>query len=367
MKIKIGNRIAALMLVGVIGSSLAGCGTNNNLVEKELSLLPEKAIKLEASVEDVYGNAKAIVTIISDDGFYDSCINLDRVLGERNLRCTVAGIIRIVAPHMADWNELLQHGTIDLVSHSFNHIKMEEGTEIAQDVVALYHEIVDADQWYENWLGTEQIVFVCPENQMCEIGYNILEDNDFWSVRKGNRGYNSISPEEGVEVGQWLNLKVQGICDEGVDTQVRNSWVDTAINDRTWLIEMWHNVMPEYDGRYQTILVSDAEEHLDYVAQKVAMNDIWVATYDEAVKYIRERQNSSLSTYIINDKLYVSLELTNSDMSYKTFNQPLTVSISLPEGYSVSETEKVDLNNNILSINIVPGDQTIIPLLPSVN
>ena len=33
---------------------------------------------------------------------------------------------------------------------------------------------------------------------------------------------------------------------------------------------MWHNVMPEYDGRYQTILVSDAEEHLDYVAQKVA-------------------------------------------------------------------------------------------------
>lgn len=367
MKAEIVSKIATLMLVmvGVAGGCLAGCGVDDYTAGKEGSVLPEQAIPLEANVEDVYENAKAIVTIISDDGFYDSCKNLDRLFGNRNLQCTAAGVVTIVEEHKDDWDELLQHGTIDLVSHSYNHIRMEDGREIAQDGAALYHEIVDADQWYEDWLGTEQIVFVCPENQMCKRGYKILKENNFWSVRKGNRGYNSISPEEGVEVGQWFNLKVQGICDDGVDTQVRNSWIDTAINDRTWLIEMWHNVMPEDDGGYQTILVSDAEEHLDYVAEKVASNDIWVATYDDAVKYIRERQNSSLSAYIISDRLNVTLELTNSDMSYKTFNQPLTVSILLPDGYSVGETAKVDLNNNVLSINIVPGDQVIIPLLLS--
>lgn len=90
-----------------------------------------------------------------------------------------------------------------------------------------------------------------------------------------------------------------------MDLSVRNGWIDTAIADKTWLIEMWHNVMPEDDGGYQSILVKDAEEHLDYVAEKAASNEIWVATYTEAVKYIREKQNISVKAYIDGDELHV--------------------------------------------------------------
>ena len=118
---------------------------------------------------------------------------------------------------------------------------MENGKEIADDVVKLKHEIVDADKWYENWLGYEQIVFVCPENQMCNEGYKILGDNNFWAVRRGGRGYNTLSPKDGIESGQWFNLMVQGICDDDVDASVRKSWIDMAIANQTWLIEMWHN------------------------------------------------------------------------------------------------------------------------------
>lgn len=352
-----------LFVMAAICGILSGCRAPAAF--KKNTFIPKDAIKLEANIAQVYKDADAIVTIISDDGIYDSCVNLDRIFRERNLRCTVAGVVAFVEEHQDEWNELLRHGAIELVSHSYHHVKMSEDSFISKDLDDLTYEIVDADRWYEDWLGYEQIGFVCPENQMCENGYKILRKNGFWAVRRGNRGYNSLSPEEGTQEGQWFNLKVLGICDEGTDTEVRNHWVDTAIRDQVWLIEMWHNVKPEDDGKYQTILVSEAEEHLDYVAQKVDANEIWVASYDEAVKYIRERQHSRLNAYISGDELFVSVELTNRKMSYETFNQPLTVSVVLPEGYSVSALENVKQVNNVLSLDLIPGVQAIIPVTPA--
>ena len=308
------------------------------------------------------GGAHAIVTVISDDGHYETCLNLDRILDAKGLKCTVAGAVCIVKPHKNDWMDILQHGRIDIVSHSYDHIRMEDGREIAEDVDALNHEIVGADKWYEDWLGKEQIAYVCPENQMCEIGYRILEENMFWAVRKGHRGFNSLSPEEGTDDGQWFSLNVQGIRDEGVDTNVRNEWVDKAISNRLWLIEMWHNVMPEDDGMYQTLLVSDAESHLDYVAKKAIINDIWVATFDEAVKYIREKQNANLVSYLIGDTLYVTLSLNSNKMSVDTFNYPLTITVELPNEYDINGEDNVEINNNILKTNIIPGETKIINL-----
>ncbi len=343
-------------------------GSNLNMVKKDnvkYSLsVPAEAIELQARVASVYGNANSIVTIISDDGRYNSCVNINRIFGDRKLRCTVAGVISLVEPHREDWNKLLENGTIELVSHSFNHIRMEDGSEISRDVDALTHEIVDAKKWYEDWLGYEQIVFVCPENQMCEIGYRILGNNDFWSVRKGRRGYNPLSPEDGMEEGQWFNLMVQGICDKGVDLNIRNSWVDKAIIDGTWLIEMWHNVMLEQDGGYQTILISDAEEHLDYIMEKADRNQIWVATYTEAVKYIREKQNLETVAYIKDNELHIITRLTDDSMSYETFNQPLTLLFDLPEGFTITNDNDVSLiNGGNVKLNIIPGRESIFKLI----
>ena len=351
--------VAAILIIGGVLSSLAGCGRTENI--KETFNKPDNVIELEASVSEAYGDAKAIVTIISDDGFYATAENLNELFAKRDLKCTVAGAISIVEPELDSWKSLLQQGNIDLVSHSYNHIRMEDGREIAQDVDALRHEIVDADKWYEETFGNEQIVFVCPENQMCEIGYKILEENGFYAVRRGHRGYNSLSPQEGTEDGCWFNLMVQGIQDEGVDLSVRNGWIDTAVSDSGWLIEMWHNVMPEDDGGYQTLLISDAEEHLDYVKKKSDDNDIWVATFDEAVKYIREKQNVNVMAYIDGDELHVYAELTNDEMSYDTFCQPLTVHIDLPDGISVGDgAEDVKTTEGQVVITVVPGVEQII-------
>lgn len=327
----------------------------------------EGKTEVNACVSDVYKNRYCIVTIISDDGRYDSGVNLNRILGERGLTGTVAGVVDIVRKDLAAWTLLLEDGNIDMVSHSYSHEKMADDCEIANDISALEHQIADADRWYEKELGYEQIAFVCPENQMCANGYDILSENGFWAVRRGKRGYNSVSPEEGTERGQWFNLMVQGICDEGVDTEVRNGWVDTAEKDGTWLIEMWHNVMPEDDGMYQTILLPEAEEHLDYIKTQKDAGKIWVATYTEAVKYIREKQNCKPHVFLENNELHVLVELEREDMNYSTFNQPLTVILEMPDTIVLSDNEEqcTRLSDRMIMVDAVPGIEKIITLSES--
>ncbi|SFN78867.1 hypothetical protein SAMN04487831_103301 [Pseudobutyrivibrio sp. UC1225] len=353
--------IARINLIALVIICFGGCGKDKG--NNDIFTIPQTAEVLDTSISEIYGDADAIVTIISDDGFYQTAENLDKIFGERELKCTVAGAIKFVEPDLESWEQLLENDTIDLVSHSYNHIKMATDTEISKDENALKHEIVDADQWYEEKLGKKQIVFVCPENTMCDLGYKILEENDFWAVRRGNRGYNPLSPKDGTNEGDWMNLMVQGIQDEGTDLSVRNGWVDTAISDNVWLIEMWHNVMLEDDGGYQTILISDAEKHMDYIKEKSDNNDIWVATFDEAVKYIREKQNINVYAYIDDSDLHVYGKLNKKNMSSSTFNQPLTVHITIPDDMNIEKSgNSIRQDGNELVINIIPNEELVMKI-----
>lgn len=244
---------------------------------------------------------------------------------------------------------MLNYDHIELVNHSYNHYRMEENSKYSNNYFLLRHEIVDADKYFEKLTGTDQICFVCPENQMCTKGYTILENNGFYAVRRGTRDYNSLSPEEGTEPGQWFNLCCMGIMDDGVDSDVRNGWVDYAVENHVWLIEMWHNVKFEDDGNYQTIEFDEAEEHISYIENAASEECIWVATYTEATKYIRERQNASVYSYIIDNELHVYVELNDSSMSYDVFDQPLTVAVFLP-------------STEVCYFDVVPGNELIINL-----
>lgn len=337
----------------IISMGLTGCA-------RSASTIPEDAKPVKIQVAEVYGDADAIVTVVSDDGFYETGYNLDRLFGEKGLKCTVAGIVSVVDPCLEQWKKLTENGVIDLVNHSYNHIRMQEGEEISGDAEQITHEIVDADKYYEKNWGKEQIVFVCPENQMCELGYTILSHHDFWAVRRGDRGYNSLSPENGTEPGQWFNLMCLGIQDEGTNTAVRNSWVDTAIAEHSWLIEMWHNVVEAEGGGYQEILVPEAAEHVDYLAEKAEGNEIWVATYTEAVKYLREKQNIEVTAFIDQQNVYVTSSLTNPEMPPKTFDQMLTVKLELPENVEIETEAGITQNqtDGITSVvmNITPNE-----------
>ena len=83
------------------------------------------------------------------------------------------------------------------------------------------------------------------------------------------------------------------------------------------------------------------------------------------MKYIREKQNASAEAYIKGNELHIFAKLLNAKMSYKTFNQPLTVSVILPDGYKLNKTRAGQniVNNGILTANVVPGKELILDLV----
>lgn len=327
---------------------------------KEVKEESEGEITLSTEIAPVFGNRKAIVTIVSDDGHFDSGIYLDQLLEKHNLTATVAGAVVIVSQAENEWQDTLSHNRIKMVSHGRWHQPMEEGSAISGDEEALRNEISDAGSYFEDFLGEKPICFVCPENKMCEKGYKILEEDGYVAVRRGDRGLNSLSPEEGTEPGQWFNLRTRGILDEET-TEGRNAWVDEAINENGWLIEMWHNVKPEDDNMYQTILIPDADQHLAYLEKKSGSGDIWVTDFETATLYIYEKEHVTIDAVYKDGTITINTGMNEGKLTDERLDVPLTVNLTLTDDipgdteFYDAAGEKLSFENGILSFSMIPN------------
>lgn len=317
--------------------------------------VPDKSTRIISEIAEVYNNKKAILTIISDDGDYQTGINLKRLTDKYGIPISVAGTVNKIALHKKFWINAVKPNMFECINHSYNHKKMAEGTSISENYSKLFHEIIHSKRYYERIFRTKSISFVCPENYMCSLGYKIISENSIYAVARGNmpRDFNSLSPEKGILPGQWYNLNRVGINDNAdVAKRDRKQWVDDVIREKKWLIEMWHNVKSEDDGAFQTIIIEEAEEHLDYVAKQ---NELWVALFSDAVKYIYEKQNSIITSYLYNGFLYVFVELIN--LPIDTFDQELTVLIdcSSPSFDDSSLNFHCYSGKRTLLLNVIPN------------
>lgn len=274
-KHKIIRRAVGLAIIGNL--LLAGCGSEESGEE----------VMLETEIAPVKYNRDAIVTIMSDDGYYETGVMLDELGGKHHIKITVSGIVDYVEPYLKEWQKMEKKGNIELVSHSYTHLKMGEDAGVSES--DLEHQISDSIQFYKQHFKTDQIVFTPPENQMCEQGYTILAENGIRAMRQGARGYNTLELQDGYEAGQMYNLYTFGIGDVST-TEERNAWIDGAVENRVWLIEMWHDVTADgKQGFFQEIAYDMADEHLSYIEDKRQEGRIWTASMVEAVKYLTEK------------------------------------------------------------------------------
>lgn len=332
------------------------------LSEERNQLLEENKIQLEAVIAPVYGDRAGIVTIVSDDGFYESGALLNELVKKYNLRATIAGAVCFVKPYLREWKKIISEGYLEMVSHSYKHKALREEDEISQEKDRLFYEIVRSARWHEKYIDSnkKQISFVCPEGAICENANKILKENGFYSVRRAGEGYNMLNPKEGKERGEWFSLNVKGICGKDVDEKIRREWLDDIVNEHLWLIEMWHNVMVEDDGFYQTILKDEAEEHLRYISELQKDECIWVATLTDATKYIKERQNANAISWVEKDNIYLKVVIDTKETPVEIFDYPLTVKIRVPDKmiglvYYYRENRTIIPQNGEILVDVVPN------------
>ena len=287
---------------------------------------PKNAELLDVIITPTYENKKGILTIISDDGDYQTGKKLKQFSEKYMIPITVAGSVFSIQRQRSFWKHVVKHHMFEVVNHSYNHARMaEEEKWISKDKKRLTHELVHSGVFFEKIFNTKSFTFVCPFNQMCSMGYEIMSENGIYAVARGTRGLNELSPRFGYEPGELMNLKRNGVMDvfDGNAEDHRRELVESAIENNKWLIEMWHNVSEDMSKGYQTILPEEAEVHLKYISER--KDELWVALFTDAVKYIYERQNAEVKAYISDGYLNIVVELNNLPLFI--FDQELTVKV----------------------------------------
>jgi hypothetical protein len=96
------------------------------------------------------------------------------------------------------------------------------------------------------------------------------------------------------------------------------SWVDTVVaHDNIWLVLVFHGVD---DKGWEPLPHTLLEEYFRYIKNKE--DKLWVATFTDVTKYIRERMNAKAEVSAGNDKILVRV---NHSLDKKLYDLPLTL------------------------------------------
>lgn len=104
-------------------------------------------------------------------------------------------------------------------------------------------------------------------------------------------------------------------------------WVDTSIQHGIWLVLVFHGI----EGIGWEPLTTDTKRaYYDYMKEREGR--LWIATFQDGVKYARERVNSKITTSRSGESIVVTLK---SSLDPKLYDLPLTARTTIPSDWRV--------------------------------
>jgi len=136
-----------------------------------------------------------------------------------------------------------------------------------------------------------------------------------------NRGYKAQPGSSDKEYVQW-----QRGATTKTPLPLMKSWVDTTLaHNNIWLVLVFHGI----DGMGYEALPSELlNTYFQYI--KNHENEIWVATFSDAAKYMRERMHATVSTDKKDDRIIVHLQ---QSLDSNVYDVPLTLKTYIPDSW----------------------------------
>lgn len=107
-------------------------------------------------------------------------------------------------------------------------------------------------------------------------------------------------------------------------------WVDAALQSGAWLVLVIHGI--ENVG-YQPLPAANVRAYFDDIKANVDAGRLWVATYQDGAKYIRERMKSAVATKQTGQAIEVTV--TNA-LDAKVYDVPLTARTRVPPQWTTA-------------------------------
>ena len=352
-----------------------------------------------AEIMQAYGGAKGILSMTFDDGDWDTNVWLNQMFEKYDLYGSTMAIVQgnyekknadgtyeMDQAKVAKWVDLFKIGRLQPESHTYTHLVLpndnwasHNGTEhLANNTAANYQqELVASKQLIKDYVGYDAIC-LAPSNNTLSDGAMEVVKKTYYAVRQGDRFQNnsqiqSLDPTPGSSVkGGWYNLAMAAFYDSnhtGINVTIPNA-VDYVSKNGGWVVTMCHGIRETSgDATY-----AEAEAAFQKFSEYQKAGTVWVTTFGNATKYIRERQNSTVSYSYSAEG--VTLKVTMADktqdnlpLDASIFNHPLTVKIQVGNGvekvnYSLNGEKRSSVTftengNTYAYVNVIPNSGEI--------
>lgn len=257
---------------------------------------------------------KAILTLSFDDCYQETLINVLPLLKKYKLNASFNVTVELVNKkldglELTSWKDLhkaSQQG-MEICSHSLTHSSLVKNNKLQKfirsfpyrhnklrfifegikDILSpqiniksnnlLPENEVEESKAFLNQKGFKISSFVYP-NGCYDHKLKLLVQKYYSSARSTDAGFNHLS---------FLNLYAlkSFLWDRWTKIATANQWVDKAIKQKLWLIEIFHLVSKTNPSNYKYFTsTKDFEEHLKYIKIK----NIPVTSQSKVIKFIKQ-------------------------------------------------------------------------------
>lgn len=220
----------------------------------------------------------------------------------------------------------------EIASHSITHATMP-----GLDAANIKYELEKSREEIKNHLGEKytfstEVPYGYEDDRVMQIAYGIypaLRNRmpEPW-LKEIDRASKEIPHPSDKDYVQWQRGPLHA-----TPLELMKSWVDTTVNNKdTWLVLVFHGI--DSLG-WEWTPIPKLEEYFKYIKSKETQ--IWIATFADATKYMREREHATVKAESTPNAITVSLTHT---LDKKWYNLPLTLKTAVPETWkSVTITQ----------------------------
>ena len=257
------------------------------------------------------------------------------------------------------WDELrsLANRGHEVASHTVTHPRLA-----VLDDANLVYELEKSRQDILDHLGfTHTFSVECPygtENERAvqaallryQVARNYMPDADVDDLDRSNNMDPAASRKEYV---RWQ----RGPLTE-TPMELMKSWVDkTAAQGNIWLVLVFHGV----DGvGWKPKTGAELKDYFGYINSK--KHSLWVATFQDVTKYIRERRQSTVGSYTDGEVISVVLRSELTELSY---DLPLTLKTYVPNEWKTVEVRQGEQSKQVEVVRANGAEYVLFQAMPN--
>jgi peptidoglycan/xylan/chitin deacetylase (PgdA/CDA1 family) len=213
----------------------------------------------------------------------------------------------------------------EIASHSITHATMP-----GLDEANIRYELEKSKEEIRNQLGEKytfstEVPYGYEDDRVMQIAYKIYPalrnrmPEPF--LKEIDRASRMVPHPTDKDYVQWQRGPLHA-----TPLSLMESWVDTTCASKDmWLVLVFHGI--DSLG-WEWTPIPKLEEYFNYIVAREGQ--VWVATFGDATKYMREREHAKVKTEIGDGTIQVSL--THS-LDKTMYDLPLTLKTYIPEGW----------------------------------